>query len=79
MAHDGPSPLEQAIGRDALERYERALARLKPEDQEATLARVEMGYTYQEWPMPSIVGRLSRQVPYALNPPTASAVFPPTS
>jgi RNA polymerase sigma factor (sigma-70 family) len=42
------SPLEQAIGREALERYERALARLKPEEQEAVIGRVEMGYSYQE-------------------------------
>ena len=44
----GTSPLEQAIGREALERYERALARLKPQEQEAVIARVEMGYTYDE-------------------------------
>ncbi len=42
------SPLEQAIGREAVERYERALARLKPEEREAIIARVEMGYTYEE-------------------------------
>ena len=45
---DAPSPLREAIGRDGLERYERALATLKPEEQEAIIARVEMGYTYQE-------------------------------
>ena len=38
----------QAIGRDGLERYERALATLKAEDQEAIIARIEMGYTYEE-------------------------------
>jgi RNA polymerase sigma-70 factor (ECF subfamily) len=43
-----PSPLREAIGRDGLERYERSLATLKPEDQEAIIARIEMGYTYQE-------------------------------
>ena len=42
----GPTPLDQVIGRDALESYERALAGLKPEEQEAIIARVEMGYTY---------------------------------
>lgn len=47
-ADGGPSPLEHAIGRDAIERYGRALARLKPEDQKAIIARVEMGYSYQE-------------------------------
>jgi len=43
-----PSPLEEAIGRDTLERYEQALARLKPEDREAVVARVEMAGGYQE-------------------------------
>jgi RNA polymerase sigma-70 factor (ECF subfamily) len=42
------SPLEHAIGREAVERYEQALARLKPEEREAIIARVEMGYTYEE-------------------------------
>lgn len=44
----GPSPLEEAIGRQATERYERALSRLKPADREAIIARVEMGYSYEE-------------------------------
>ena len=44
----GPSPLEQAIGREAVERYEQALARLKPEEREAVIGRVEMGYSYEE-------------------------------
>ena len=37
------SPLEQAIGQEAVDRYERALERLKPEEREAIIARVEMG------------------------------------
>lgn len=37
-----PSPLEEAIGQQALERYEAALQRLRPEDREAVIARVEM-------------------------------------
>lgn len=45
---DAASPLEEAIGREAVERYERALARLRPEDREAIIARVELGYTYEE-------------------------------
>ncbi len=44
----GPSPLEQAIGRQALERYEQALARLRPEEREAIIARVELGLSYEE-------------------------------
>jgi RNA polymerase sigma-70 factor, ECF subfamily len=42
------SPLEEAIGREAVERYERALERLRPEEREAIIARVEMDYTYDE-------------------------------
>jgi RNA polymerase sigma-70 factor (ECF subfamily) len=43
-----PSPLEQAIGRESLDRYEKALATLKPEEREAVIGRVEMGYSYEE-------------------------------
>ena len=42
------SPLEQAIGRDALERYEGALARLSDEQKEAVVLRLELGFTYDE-------------------------------
>jgi RNA polymerase sigma factor (sigma-70 family) len=42
------SPLEQAIGREAVERYEEALQRLTTEEREAIIARVEMGYSYEE-------------------------------
>jgi RNA polymerase sigma-70 factor (ECF subfamily) len=42
------SPLEEAIGREVTERYEAALKRLRSEDREAIIARVEMGYSYQE-------------------------------
>ena len=45
---DGVSPLEQAIGREAIERYETCLARLKPRDREAVIARLEMGFDYDE-------------------------------
>jgi RNA polymerase sigma-70 factor (ECF subfamily) len=45
---DSPSPLEEAIGREATEEYERALNRLRPEDREAIIARVEMGCTYED-------------------------------
>jgi RNA polymerase sigma-70 factor (ECF subfamily) len=43
-----PSPLEQAIGHEALDRYESALHRLKPEDREAIIVRIEMGLPYTE-------------------------------
>ena len=42
------SPLEQAIGHEAVERYEAALQRLTAEEREAIIARVEMGYSYEE-------------------------------
>ena len=45
---DVESPLEQAIGREALERYERALQRLTPEERETIIARVEMGCSYDQ-------------------------------
>jgi RNA polymerase sigma-70 factor (ECF subfamily) len=45
---DGQSPLERAIGSEAVERYERALQRLRAEDREAIVARVEMGYSNEE-------------------------------
>jgi RNA polymerase sigma factor (sigma-70 family) len=44
----GPSPLEAAIGKAGLERYELALATLRPIDREAVIARLELGFTYDE-------------------------------
>jgi RNA polymerase sigma-70 factor (ECF subfamily) len=43
-----PSPLEQAIGQELLDRYDDALERLKPSDREAIIARVEMGLNWSE-------------------------------
>jgi RNA polymerase sigma-70 factor, ECF subfamily len=43
-----PSPLEIAIGTELFERYEAALQRVKPEDREAIIARVEMDLTWAE-------------------------------
>ena len=48
MAEQAGSPLEQAIGAEAVERYERALARLPAADREAVIARLELGLTYAE-------------------------------
>jgi RNA polymerase sigma-70 factor (ECF subfamily) len=42
------SPLEQAIGREAMERYEAALQRLRPEERELIVARIEMQQSYQQ-------------------------------
>lgn len=43
-----PSPLEEAIGRQGIARYEAALARLRPADQEAIIARCELQQSYEE-------------------------------
>jgi RNA polymerase sigma factor, sigma-70 family len=43
-----PSPLEQAVGREAVERYETALARLSDADRELIVASVELGYTPEQ-------------------------------
>jgi RNA polymerase sigma-70 factor (ECF subfamily) len=45
---EGRSPLDEAIGQEAVERYERALATLRPQDREAVVARIELGCTNQE-------------------------------
>ena len=42
------SPYEEVIGRETLEQYEAALQRLRPEEREAIVSRVEMGYSYEE-------------------------------
>ena len=44
----GLSPLEAAVGIEAIERYEAALQRLSEGDRELVIARVEMGMTYAE-------------------------------
>jgi RNA polymerase sigma factor (sigma-70 family) len=44
----GKSPLEEAIGHEMMETYERALARLRPEEREAIIGRLEMGFSYEE-------------------------------
>ena len=54
------SPLEELLGAEALERYEVSLSRLRPEDREAIVARLELGGTYAE-------------VAVALGKPTANA------
>ena len=43
---DDPSPLELAVGRDTLRRYESALQRLRPIDRELIIAKVELGFEY---------------------------------
>jgi len=43
-----PSPLEEAIGAELLGEYEDALARLRPEERDAIVGRIEMDLTYEE-------------------------------
>jgi len=42
------SPLDIAVGREGIERYEAALQRLRPGDREAVIGRIEMQYDYEE-------------------------------
>lgn len=44
----GLDPLEEAISRESLERYEEALATLPSEQQEAFMMRIEMGCAYRD-------------------------------
>jgi RNA polymerase sigma-70 factor (ECF subfamily) len=59
-AAQGPSPIEQAIGRESLARYDAALQTLRSVDREAIIARVELQQSYEE-------------VAIALGKPTADA------
>jgi len=54
------SPLEDAIGKEVLERYESALALLTEAQHEAVILRIELGFRY-------------REIAEALNLPTANA------
>jgi RNA polymerase sigma-70 factor (ECF subfamily) len=42
------SPLDAAVGAEALDRYDAALSRLSEEDRRAIVLRVELGYDYSE-------------------------------
>jgi RNA polymerase sigma-70 factor (ECF subfamily) len=48
QADAGASPLEETIGHEAVEQYERALGRLNELEREAIVARIEMGHGYEE-------------------------------
>jgi RNA polymerase sigma factor (sigma-70 family) len=66
---DGRSPLEEAIGHEAIARYEQALARLRPEDRELVVARIELGYTNRE-----IAELLDKPTPNAARMATERAI-----
>lgn len=44
----GPSPLEEAVGAESVERYEAALTRLSEADRTLIVASVELGYSYEQ-------------------------------
>jgi RNA polymerase sigma-70 factor (ECF subfamily) len=48
VASDDPSPLELAVGRGRLARYEAALAKLTVEERDVIVARLEFGFTHGE-------------------------------
>jgi RNA polymerase sigma factor (sigma-70 family) len=61
LPDDMPSAVEQAIGQEAMEAYEAALALLPEVQQQAVILRVEFGYSYPE-------------IAVALDRPSANAV-----
>jgi RNA polymerase sigma-70 factor (ECF subfamily) len=60
MADDQTSPLDHAIGRQNIERYEAAMQRLPAADREAIIGRLELQHSYDE-------------LAVVLNKPTAAA------
>lgn len=48
LVDPAPSPVEDAIGRETLRRYEEALGLLTEDDREAVVARIELGFSYRE-------------------------------
>ena len=54
-ASEAASPLDIAIGRQGVARYETALQRLRPADREAIVGRLELQYDYQE--LAAILGK----------------------
>jgi RNA polymerase sigma factor (sigma-70 family) len=48
LADDGTSPLDRVIGTENIERFDAALQKLRPEDREAIVCRLELQYSYEE-------------------------------
>lgn len=48
IADSGLSPVELAVGREFVEKYEEALRQLRPIERELIIARVELGCSYRE-------------------------------
>ncbi len=69
LASADRSPLEHVMGRDVVESYEAALARLPEEQQEAVMMRLELG---MDWP--AIAAALGRPSPNAARMLVARAI-----
>lgn len=48
LVAQAPSPLDAALGAEAVERYEAALAQLSDDDRQAIVMRLELGHDYDE-------------------------------
>jgi len=48
VAGDTPSPLDQFLSDEDRARYLRALDELRPEDRDAIVGRIELGYSYEQ-------------------------------
>ncbi len=48
LRDEGASPLEEAIGKESLDRYEAALVTLPKKQREGIVMRLEMGFSYRE-------------------------------
>lgn len=70
LVDGGPSPLEEAIGREALAAYEGALTRLRPEDREAIILRIELDLPYEE-----IAGQLGKPTIVAARKAVSRALY----
>lgn len=53
----GPSPLDVLMNADVEDRYRRALLRLREDDRELIVGRVELGYSYEQ--LATLTGRRS--------------------
>ena len=70
IEHRGPSPLEEVIGRDAADDYERAMAALEEGDRELVILRLELGYAFAE-----IAAATGRPSPDAARMATSRAIL----
>ena len=48
LSDRAPSPLDSAISRQVEERYKQALSRLRPEDRELIVGRLELEYSFEQ-------------------------------